>query len=64
MKEVCCFNTRVIYQDLMWLGLSYRQFDALVFMLGADYGQYFFGYSYDTSVSEISGYNPINVFFL
>jgi len=51
------FNTRVIYQDLMWLGLSYRQFDALVFLLGVDYGQYFFGYSYDTSVSEISGYN-------
>ena len=51
------FNTRVIYQDLMWFGLSYRQFDALVILFGVDYGQYFFGYSYDSSISEISGYN-------
>ena len=51
------FNSRVIYQDLLWLGLSYRQSDAFVLLFGIDYGQYFFGYSYDTSVSEINGYN-------
>ena len=50
-------NAKVIYQDFIWLGLSYRQFDSFVILLGADYGQYFFGYSYDTSVSNISNYN-------
>ena len=51
-------NAKVIYQDFMWLGLSYRQFDSFVILLGADYGQYFFGYKgYDASVSNISNYN-------
>ncbi|OUV57159.1 MAG: hypothetical protein CBC73_01110 [Flavobacteriales bacterium TMED113] len=50
-------NAKLIYQDFIWLGMSYRQFDSFVILLGADYGQYFFGYSYDTSVSNINNYN-------
>ena len=49
-------NLRAIYNKMFWAGLSYREKDALVLMLGMDYNNYSFGYSFDKTLSDIKTY--------
>jgi len=46
-------NIRAIYSDFFWGGLSYRTQDAIVVLLGLDYSDYGFGYSYDITTSNM-----------
>ena len=50
------FNLQTNYGDSMWFGVSYRDRDALVFMLGINKDKYSIGYSYDITVSDLSNY--------
>jgi len=52
------FNTRVIYQDMVWLGLSIRTKDALSFLIGYTYeNKINIGYSYDFTITDLRKYN-------
>ncbi|NML65248.1 type IX secretion system membrane protein PorP/SprF [Hymenobacter sp. RP-2-7] len=50
-------NAKLKYQDLLWFGASWRVKDALVAMVGVTYEQFLIGYSYDTGISGLNGYN-------
>ena len=51
-------NAKVTYQEMVWLGLSYRSRDAASVLVGYIHDQrYYFGYSYDFSTSDIRSYN-------
>lgn len=48
------FNVKGIYQEIVWLGLSYRSQDAVSVLLGyVHQNKFLFGYSYDLSISSI-----------
>jgi type IX secretion system PorP/SprF family membrane protein len=52
------FNVRVIYMDMIWLGLSYRTQDALSFLIGYTYNdRIHIGYSYDFTTTDLRKYN-------
>jgi type IX secretion system PorP/SprF family membrane protein len=47
-------NVRAIYQENVWVGLSYRSEDAIGAMLGYNFKERFmFGYSYDFPISNL-----------
>jgi type IX secretion system PorP/SprF family membrane protein len=51
-------NAKVTYQEMVWLGFSYRSRDAASILLGYIHDKrYYFGYSYDFSTSDIRNYN-------
>ena len=50
-------NLRASFKDNMWLGASYRDQDAVVLMYGVNYKNYFVGYSYDITLSDIGNYS-------
>jgi type IX secretion system PorP/SprF family membrane protein len=51
-------TTRVIWLDMVWLGLSYRTNDAMSVLLGYSYeNRIYFGYSYDITLSGLRQYN-------
>jgi type IX secretion system PorP/SprF family membrane protein len=51
-------NTRVIYQDMVWLGISYRTQDALSLLIGYTYdNRIHIGYSYDFTTTDLRKYN-------
>jgi type IX secretion system PorP/SprF family membrane protein len=50
-------NAKLKYQDLLWVGVSWRAFDAVVGMVGLSYEQFTVGYSYDAGTSQLAGYN-------
>jgi type IX secretion system PorP/SprF family membrane protein len=51
-------NTRVIWQDMVWGGLSYRTGDAISVLIGYSYEErIYFGYSYDITLSGLRQYN-------
>lgn len=51
-------TTQVVYQDLYWLGATYRLGDALAFMANVQVSnQLMIGYSYDFSLSNLGNYN-------
>ncbi len=51
-------NTRVIYQEMAWLGLSFRSQDALSLLLGYNHEKKIYvGYSYDFTVTDLRKYN-------
>jgi type IX secretion system PorP/SprF family membrane protein len=51
-------NTKLRYRDKMWLGLSYRNKDALVCLIGMTIDRRIdIGYSYDYSISDLRRYN-------
>ena len=51
------FNARVFYKNDYWAGLSYRTSDAMVIMAGVKVSQYYFGYAFDYSLSNIRKYS-------
>jgi len=52
------FNVRVIYLDMIWLGLSYRTQDALSLLIGYTYNdRIHIGYSYDFTTTDLRKYN-------
>ena len=50
-------NAKLKYQDLLWVGVSWRAFDSAVAMVGLSYEQFTLGYSYDAGLSELAGYH-------
>jgi type IX secretion system PorP/SprF family membrane protein len=51
-------NTKVRYQDKIWVGLSYRNKDAAVLLVGMTFDQRIdIGYSYDYSISDLRKYS-------
>ncbi len=51
-------NLRAHYQDLLWLGVSFRSKDAVSFLVGYTHeNRFHFGYSYDMSFSPIRHHN-------
>ncbi|MFD1468855.1 type IX secretion system membrane protein PorP/SprF [Hymenobacter caeli] len=50
-------NAKLKYQDLLWVGVSWRAFDSAVAMVGLSYEQLTLGYSYDAGLSGLSGYH-------
>ena len=50
-------NLRASFKDKIWLGASYRDQDAVVLMYGVNYKNYFVGYSYDITLSDIGNYS-------
>jgi len=51
-------NTRAIYQDMVWLGLSVRTKDALSLLIGYTYdNKIHIGYSYDFTITDLRKYN-------
>jgi len=50
-------NTRVIYMENLWLGLSYRNKESIVAMFGMKRDQFVIGYSYDFTLSNIRKYS-------
>ncbi len=52
------FSARVIYQKMVWLGVSYRTDDAISFLLGYSYKELImFGYSFDYTTSDLQNYS-------
>jgi type IX secretion system PorP/SprF family membrane protein len=48
-------NTKIRYRDMLWAGVSYRNFDSFTFLCGVLIAkQLEFGYSYDYTVSKIA----------
>jgi len=51
-------NTRVTWQKMVWLGLSYRTGDAVSVLVGYSYEEkIYFGYSYDITLSDLRRHN-------
>ena len=51
-------TARVLYQDLVWGGLSYRLKDAISILLGYVYDEkFYFGYAYDIGINDLRSYN-------
>jgi type IX secretion system PorP/SprF family membrane protein len=52
------FASRIIYQKMAWLGVSFRTSDAVSVLLGYAYeDKLYIGYSYDIGINDIRGYN-------
>lgn len=50
------FNIKMIYDDNYWFGFSVRPQDSFVTCLGIRVNQYYFGYAYDFTFSDLSSY--------
>jgi type IX secretion system PorP/SprF family membrane protein len=50
-------NAKLKYQDLLWVGASWRAFDSVVGLVGISYEQFTLGYSYDAGLSALNGYH-------
>jgi len=50
-------NTKLYYKRNYWLGVSYRHQDAVIAMIGFKINQYFIGYAYDYTLSNIMNYS-------
>jgi type IX secretion system PorP/SprF family membrane protein len=47
------FNTKLIFNEEYWAGVSYRTGGALIFMGGVRVDKFFFGYAFDYTLSSI-----------
>lgn len=47
-------NVKAYYKQEYWAGVSYRTVGAMVFMLGARYQQFTFGYAFDYNFNDLS----------
>ncbi len=50
-------NARVLYQDFVWAGISYRHQDAVVALFGVRKHAFRLGYSYDFTTSNIRNFS-------
>jgi len=50
-------NVKGIYQQKYWIGFSYRYQTSFVTMIGMDYNQFKFGYSYDYTLTDIKNFS-------
>jgi type IX secretion system PorP/SprF family membrane protein len=51
-------NVKVEYMKTAWLGFSYRSQDAIAILIGYIHKhKYYFGYSYDITISDFKAYN-------
>ena len=51
-------SARVIYQNMIWIGASFRTYDAMSVLLGYSYKeQLMFGYSFDFTTSDLKNYS-------
>ncbi len=50
-------SSRIHYQDFIWGGLSYRNSESLVALMGMKKGDFLIGYSYDFTLSNIRHYS-------
>ncbi|MCX7954131.1 MAG: type IX secretion system membrane protein PorP/SprF [Bacteroidales bacterium] len=50
-------NTRVIYNNQFWGGLSYRTSKDLIIMLGVKYQKFYVGYAFDYTFSSLNNYS-------
>ena len=51
-------NARIIWQEMVWGGISYRTVDAVSILIGYSYEEkLYFGYSYDITLSDLKHYN-------
>ena len=51
-------STRVFYDEMIWMGITYRTKDAFVLLAGYDYKDMLrFGYSYDITTSNLKNYS-------
>lgn len=58
VKPMLDVSLKTTYKKMIWLGVSYRTYDAIACMIGYNYqNQIYFGYSYDLSISTIKNYN-------
>lgn len=58
VKPMLDISVKSTYKKTVWLGVSYRTYDAIAIMAGYSYqNQIYIGYSYDLSVSSIKNYN-------
>jgi len=46
-------TARVFYKEDYWAGLSYRTNDAIIALLGLRYDKFYFGYSYDFTLTDM-----------
>lgn len=52
------FNLLADYKDIFWLGATYRNKDAVIFMGGVTFNRhYLLAYSFDLTLSELKNYN-------
>jgi type IX secretion system PorP/SprF family membrane protein len=49
-------NTRVLYMDNYWAGLSYRSNKSMVIMLGGRFEVFYLGYAYDLNMGNVRTY--------
>ncbi len=45
------------FREILWFGPSYRNLDAVAFLVGGQAGRFKFGYSYDYTFSDIGDYS-------
>ncbi|MDB4533888.1 type IX secretion system membrane protein PorP/SprF [Vicingaceae bacterium] len=50
-------NARVLYKGKYWLGFSYRDRESVVALIGLEYKDFRFGYSYDITLTDIRSYS-------
>jgi len=50
-------NARAFYKDDMWVGLSYRNKESIVTLVGMNRDEFTIGYSFDYTVSQIRKYS-------
>lgn len=50
-------NAKVIYDEFLWGGISYRHEKAIIPFAGVNYENLFFGYAYDATLSDIRDYS-------
>ena len=51
------FNTRALYIEKYWLGVSYRYNNSVAALIGLNYKSFSFGYSYDYALTDIKDYS-------
>ena len=50
-------NVRGLYKKKYWLGLSYRDRESIVALIGMEYNSFRLGYSYDITLTDIKTYS-------
>lgn len=51
-------TARLRYSETFWAGMSFRPKDAMVFLVGLNYKDFVFGYSYDATFTDATYFSP------